>query len=200
MEDNSYSIVCGHFDKRAFTFSLQSILEARIMVVEDRGKIVEEAVINVARLMALSAITAPKARGVDNVVVGVIRDRADIDRLAGTMEKMAEELGEYFRRDADNVRRSSVVVLIGCKIKEIGVKAPSSYQYDINLVLNLINLGIAIGSAAKTASIHNVDNRVMYTAGLAAQTLKLIDADVVVAIPLSATSKNIYFDRPPITR
>ncbi|MEM4808813.1 MAG: ferredoxin domain-containing protein, partial [Candidatus Nezhaarchaeales archaeon] len=79
-------------------------------------------------------------------------------------------------------------------------KAPQSYKYDINLVLSLINLGIAIGSAVKTASIHNVDNRVMYTAGLAAQNLKLIDADVVLAIPLSATSKNIYFDRPPITR
>lgn len=170
------------------------------MTVEDREKIVEEAVISVARLMALSAITAPKARGVDNVVVGIIKDRIDIERLAEAMEKMAEELGEYFKRDADNVRRSSAIVLIGCKIKDIGVKAPKHYQYDINLVLNLINLGIAIGSAAKTASLHNVDNRVMYTAGLAAQTLKLMDADVVVAIPLSATSKNIYFDRPPITR
>ncbi|MEM2214632.1 MAG: DUF2148 domain-containing protein [Candidatus Nezhaarchaeales archaeon] len=170
------------------------------MVVESREKIVEESLINVARLMALSAITAPKARGVDNVVVGIIQDRTDIERLAEVMEKMAEELGEYFRRDADNIRRSNVVVLIGCKVKDIGVKAPRSHQYDINLVLNLINLGIAIGSAVKTASLHNVDNRVMYTAGLAAQTLKLIDADVVLAIPLSATSKNIYFDRPPITR
>lgn len=170
------------------------------MTVEGREKIVEEAVINVARLMALSAITAPKARGVDNVVVGIIRDKVDIDRLADAMEKMAEELGEYFKRDADNIRRSNAVVLIGCKIKEIGVKASQSYRYDINLVLNLINLGIAIGSAAKTASLHNVDNRVMYTAGLAAQTLKLIDADIVVAIPLSATSKNIYFDRPSIAK
>ncbi|MEM2534837.1 MAG: DUF2148 domain-containing protein, partial [Candidatus Nezhaarchaeales archaeon] len=159
------------------------------MVVESREKIVEESLINVARLMALSAITAPKARGVDNVVVGIIQDRTDIERLAEVMEKMAEELGEYFRRDADNIRRSNVVVLIGCKVKDIGVKAPRSHQYDINLVLNLINLGIAIGSAVKTASLHNVDNRVMYTAGLAAQTLKLIDADVVLAIPLSATSK-----------
>ncbi|MDH5815730.1 MAG: DUF2148 domain-containing protein [Candidatus Nezhaarchaeota archaeon] len=170
------------------------------MVMEGRERIVEESLINVARLMALSAITAPKARGIDNIVVGIVQDKIDIDRLAETMEKMAEELGEYFRRDADNIRRSNVVVLIGCKVKEVGVKAPQSYKYDINLVLSLINLGIAIGSAVKTASIHNVDNRVMYTAGLAAQNLKLIDADVVLAIPLSATSKNIYFDRPPITR
>lgn len=170
------------------------------MVVENREKIVEEAVINVARLMALSAITAPKARGIDNVVVGIIQGRTEIEKLAEAMERMAEELGEYFRRDADNIRKSIAVVLIGCKIKEIGVKAPRSYQYDMNLILNIVNLGIAIGSAAKTASLHNVDNRVMYTAGLAAQTLRLIDADIVIAIPLSATSKNIYFDRPPITK
>jgi uncharacterized ferredoxin-like protein len=65
-------------------------------------------------------------------------------------------------------------------------------------VLSVLNLGIAVGSAAKTASLHNVDNRVMFSAGYAAQALKLIDADIVLAIPLSATSKNIYFDRPAI--
>jgi hypothetical protein len=56
-------------------------------------------------------------------------------------------------------------------------------------------------SAVKTASIHNVDNRIMYTIGVAAKKLGLLDADVILGIPLSATSKNIYFDRvwPPRT-
>jgi len=166
------------------------------MVVEKREEIVEESVIHVARLMALSAITAPKARGVDNIVVGVLKDKADIESLAEAMEKMAEQMGDFFKRDADNVRRSTAIVLIGCKIKDIGLKSPPRYPYDLNFVLNMLNLGIAVGSAAKTASLHNVDNRVMFSAGFAAQTLKLIDADVVLAIPLSATSKSIYFDRP----
>jgi len=166
------------------------------MAVEGREEVVKESVVQVARLMALSAITAPKARGVDNVVVGVLKDRAAIERLAEAMEKMAEQMGDFFKRDADNIRRSTAVVLIGCKIKNIDVKTPPGYPYDLNLVLNILNLGIAVGSAAKTASLHNVDNRVMFSAGFAAQTLKLIDADVVLAIPLSATSKNIYFDRP----
>ena len=39
------------------------------------------------------------------------------------------------------------------------------------------------------------DNRVMYSIGLAAQRLKIIDADYVLGIPLSAKAKNIYFDR-----
>jgi len=166
------------------------------MVVEGREEVVKESAVQVARLMALSAITAPKARGVDNVVVGVLKDRAAMERLAEAMEKMAEQMGDFFKRDADNIRRSTAVVLIGCKIKNIDVKTPPGYSYDLNFVLNILNLGIAVGSAAKTASLHNVDNRVMFSAGFAAQMLKLIDADVVLAIPLSATSKNIYFDRP----
>jgi len=166
------------------------------MAVEGREEIVKESVVQVARLMALSAITAPKAKGVDNVVVGVLKDRAAMERLAEAMEKMAEQMGDFFKRDADNIRRSTAVVLIGCKIKNIDVKTPLGYPYDLNFVLNILNLGIAVGSAAKTASLHNVDNRVMFSAGFAAQMLKLIDADVVLAIPLSATSKSIYFDRP----
>jgi len=56
-------------------------------------------------------------------------------------------------------------------------------------------MGIAIGSAVKTASIHNLDNRIMYRAGMIARKLKLIDADYVMGIPLSNASKSIYFDR-----
>jgi uncharacterized ferredoxin-like protein len=39
----------------------------------------------------------------------------------------------------------------------------------------------------------------MYSIGVAAKELKLLNADVVYGIPLSARSKNIYFDRvwPP---
>jgi uncharacterized ferredoxin-like protein len=169
------------------------------MVVEGREEIVKESVTHVARLMALSAITAPKARGVDNVVVVVLKDRAEIEKLAEAMEKMAEQMSHLpLKRDADNIRRSTAVVLIGCKIKDINLKSPPGFPYDLNFVLNVLNLGIAAGSAAKTASLHNVDNRVMFTAGFAAQVLKLIDADLVLAIPLSATSKNIYFDRPAV--
>ncbi|MCC6041514.1 MAG: ferredoxin domain-containing protein, partial [Desulfurococcaceae archaeon] len=50
-------------------------------------------------------------------------------------------------------------------------------------------------SAVKTASLLNIDNRIMYSVGVAAVELKLIDADIAYGIPLSARSKNIYFDR-----
>jgi uncharacterized ferredoxin-like protein len=61
--------------------------------------------------------------------------------------------------------------------------------------LRLLDMGIAIGSAAKTAGMMNVDNRVMYRAGAIARQLDLIDADFVMGIPISATGKSVYFDR-----
>ena len=56
-----------------------------------------------------------------------------------------------------------------------------------------IDLGIALGSAVKAASDYNVDNRMMYSIGVAARKLKLMDADLITGIPLSVTGKNIYF-------
>ncbi len=59
----------------------------------------------------------------------------------------------------------------------------------------LLDMGIALGSAVKTASILNADNRIMYRAGVVARQMGLIEADFVMGIPLSATGKSIYFDR-----
>jgi uncharacterized ferredoxin-like protein len=62
----------------------------------------------------------------------------------------------------------------------------------------MADLGIAIGSAVKTAQVHNADNRVMYSVGVAARSLGILpeECSVAYAIPLSATGKNIFFDRP----
>jgi len=46
------------------------------------------------------------------------------------------------------------------------------------------------------ASLLNVDNRIMYRIGTAAKRLKLLpEAHIIMGITLSATGKNIYFDR-----
>ena len=58
----------------------------------------------------------------------------------------------------------------------------------------MTDLGIAAGSAVKTAQIHNVDNRLMFTGGVAALDLGFLGGGCTVAfaIPLSATGKNIF--------
>jgi uncharacterized ferredoxin-like protein len=59
-----------------------------------------------------------------------------------------------------------------------------------------MDFSIASTSAVKTAMEHNVDNRMMYKAGVAALKLGILNpCDLIIGIPLSATGKNIYFDR-----
>lgn len=59
-----------------------------------------------------------------------------------------------------------------------------------------IDLGIAVGSAAKTASLNNVDCRCQTRVAVAARHIGLIGADVAVALSLSITHKSLGFDRP----
>src|SRR3954454_15990227 len=58
-----------------------------------------------------------------------------------------------------------------------------------------IDLGIAVGSAAKTAAIHSIDARCQTRIAVAARKLGVIRADVAVALSLSLTHKAVGFDR-----
>lgn len=163
----------------------------------------------VAELMVISARTAPKSRGEDFVVTKVIAGE-DLQRLAEAMVAFGQRTGKAnFDRDAESVRRSAAVVLIGLKdAKPVGLNCgacgferclkPNTHEGEFRgpqCAYRLLDMGIALGSAAKTASLLNVDNRIMYRAGVVAREMGLIDADFVMGIPISATGKNIYFDR-----
>ena len=64
-----------------------------------------------------------------------------------------------------------------------------------NCILKISDLGIAVGSAVKTASVHNVDNRIMFSLGVVALKLgRLKGCSVAYGIPLKASGKNIFFD------
>jgi uncharacterized ferredoxin-like protein len=164
----------------------------------------------VAELMCASARTAPKAKADDTIHVAIV-DADGRQRLAAEMETIAEEKGwKYYYRDANNVREADCVVLIGVDNKEVGLHC-GGCGYDCDTLLDHVNndtvfpgpmcifkaidLGIALSSAAKTASLHNADNRMMYTAGLAARRIEACKGDVVVALPISFKGKNIFFDR-----
>jgi uncharacterized ferredoxin-like protein len=58
-----------------------------------------------------------------------------------------------------------------------------------------IDLGIAVGSAAKTAALHSIDCRCQTRIATAARKTGVISADVAVALSLSLTHKAIGFDR-----
>jgi uncharacterized ferredoxin-like protein len=61
--------------------------------------------------------------------------------------------------------------------------------------LRAIDLRIAVGSAAKTASLNNVDTRCQTRIAAAARHLGVIKSDLAVALSMSITHKNIFFDK-----
>ncbi len=163
----------------------------------------------VAELMALAARTAPKGRGDDFLVTQIVEGDS-LRTLGQRMIEFGEKTGKtLFDRDGNNVIRSDAVLLIGIKDgKALGLNCgacgvdecitPNTHDGEFSgpqCCLRLLDLGIAIGSAVKTAGLLNADNRVMYRIGPVARAMGLIDADVVLGIPLSATGKSIYFDR-----
>jgi uncharacterized ferredoxin-like protein len=72
--------------------------------------------------------------------------------------------------------------------KEMGYSGP-------HCVMRMMDIGVALSSAAKTASLLNVDCRVQQRVGAAARAVGLIKGEVVMGIPVSVTGKSIYFDR-----
>jgi len=75
----------------------------------------ESGLIRAAELMLISARTAPKAKGEDDILTAMVF-REDKEKLASELERMADERGDPgFRRDARSVRDSSIVVIIGVR-------------------------------------------------------------------------------------
>jgi len=175
-----------------------------------------DAVKSVAGLMAIAARTAPKAVGLDSIHVEVLTGKEQ-EKLANQMIKIGKEIKmDFFWINGEQVKVSDATLLIGvegqkvmgincggcghatcaemAKAAKTGKNKKALYPGP-NCVMKLTDLGIAVGSAVKTASIHNVDNRVMFSAGVIAMQMGLIKGcSVAYGIPLKASGKNIFWD------
>jgi len=181
-------------------------------IKSDEGE--KEALLQVSRLMLVSARTAPKTGGIDDILTIVVFGK-EKETLAEEMRKIGEERKiEGFKRDAKNLKDSEATVLIGvrgtwslrlncgacgyatCSEFDEAEKKEGLDFIGPTCIFKALDLGIALGSAAKTASLLNVDNRIMYRIGTAAKRLNLLPgATVIMGIPVSAKGKSIYFDR-----
>ncbi|MCZ0860273.1 DUF2148 domain-containing protein [Methanocorpusculum sp. MG] len=170
-----------------------------------------DAVKTVAGLMMAAARTAPKAMGIDSLVIQTI-GREEMGAVAEKMDTLGMETGmTFFNTNADHVRNSDLMVLIGVKGRlplgancggcghatcaEFVKAAPTDADYPgPNCIFKITDLGIVTGSAVKCAASHNIDNRVMYTVGVAARRLGLMeDCTIVYGIPLKVSGKDIFF-------
>ncbi len=171
-----------------------------------------ESVELLAKIILTAARTAPKGKGIDDIVTCLLSQEEKVD-LADKMEELSEIKGlKFLLRDAKNVRDADAIILIGLKASGVGnldcgacgfgtCKEMLEYgkvQKEFlgpKCMIKYIDLGIAVGSAAAKAKDLCIDNRVLYSAGAAACYFKVIDADVAMGLPLSVKGKNIFFDR-----
>ncbi len=173
----------------------------------------KDTVRSVGDLMELAARTAPKGLGQDFIEAGVLSD-AERLALGNNMIKIASEKNTpNWERDGQNVLDCDAVVLIGllphkgagldcgacgfASCREFNERSMIKDFEGPNCAIRLLDLGIALGSAVKVASDMNVDNRIMYRIGVSAKRLGISKGRISHGIPLSATGKNIFFDRAP---
>lgn len=173
------------------------------VMIENERNCRHEHVINIARQMMTAARTAPKGKGVDVIEVALVTGE-ELQQLSETMLQLAEETGmKFFIRDANNILQAESVVIIGThehaqglNCGHCGFSTCDSRTEGVPCAINSVDVGIAIGSACATAADMRVDTRVMFSAGLAAQRLNYLEGcKSVYAIPVSASSKNPFFDR-----
>lgn len=177
-------------------------------------KEVSEMVVN---LMAASARTAPKAGGKDFLEIVVVTNEDDLKKIADTMKEYAPKSTNeaFWLRDASNIENSQALLLVGLT-KPVtagydcgGCGHPTCEEFSKNrqiqekkmgytgphCVMRMMDIGVALSSAVKTASMLNIDNRVQQRVGAAARELGYIKAEVAMGTPISVSGKNIYFDR-----
>ena len=171
----------------------------------------EKVIMDTASRMCAAARTAPKTRGVDRITTLVLTG-TEKDTLADKMDEIAKrEFKEetlFFSRfiqHAGNLRSAQAVVLIGVKRSYNGLKFCSYCGFESckkceeaggRCAFNMMDLGIAMGSAVSIAADDRVDNRIMYSIGKAAVEMSYTDDPVSwIGIPISISGKNIFFDR-----
>lgn len=169
------------------------------------------------KLMAASARTAPKAGGKDFLEIVVITGDDDLKKIAERMKEYAPDSTNepYWLRDASNIENSQALLLVGLSkpvtagydcggcgyascaefAKHREIKEKNMGYTGPHCIMRMMDIGVALSSAAKTAGILNVDNRVQQRVGAAARALGYIKAEVVMGIPVSITGKSIYYDR-----
>ena len=149
----------------------------------------------------------------------IVEDRATLNELAEWMRARGKERREnIWFRDAQIADVIDAVLFVGLKdwyppnydCGACGYATCAEFIHatkplrddstDLEFVgpqcnLRDIDLGIAVGSAAKTASINNIDCRCQPRIAVAARHTGIIEADIAIALSLSLTHKAVGFDR-----
>jgi uncharacterized ferredoxin-like protein len=150
----------------------------------------------------------------------ILEDRDTLKRLADWQRARGTKLKEpLWFRDADTTEKLDLVLFIGLAkwyppLYDCGacgyatcaefLRAAPKYRAEGSddwefpgpiCQLRAVDLGIAVGSAAKVASLNNIDTRCQTRIAAAARHMGVIEADLAVALSMSVSHKNIFFDK-----
>lgn len=184
------------------------------MPIYDGSERERQGILAAADLMLVAARTAPKSGGRDDILTALVTGE-EAEALAVEIEKIAAEQNDAtWLKPVALTRGATAIVLIGvrgtksyvCNCGACGYASCADFtaadkragrDYDgPNCIFKIMDLGVALGSAVKTAGLLNADNRLYYRIGKAARRLRYLpEASVLIGIPLSATGKNPNFDR-----
>ncbi len=161
----------------------------------------------ISNILAISAQTAPKAEGLSFLDIQTL-DEAGKEILVEELFQMAEEDEEY-SLIGEVILDSDSVLLVGlnehppmgldCKAcgfqdcKELSKEKTVDIFEGPNCIYRVLDLGIALGSALKTADNFNIRGDIMIRAGLAAKHVGLSTSRVVMAVPLYKEGSNAFF-------
>ncbi len=169
----------------------------------------DESIRVAAREVLLAMRTAPKTRGLDNLSL-LFADGGEKKALAAKMREIADRSGgarPSFARDGDNVDASSAVIVVGVASPPYGLNcgwcgfpscaAKGAERPAVPCAFGAIDLGIAAGVAASKLAGKHIDNRMMFSIGVAALELGWFanGATMALGFPMSATGKSPFFDR-----
>lgn len=175
-------------------------------MIRDVTEIRDETTKHQVQALMSRMLSAPKAKGADDLRI-VYVDGDEKAALTAFMRQHGEEKKKPgLVRDAANVDRAAAVVVVGAR--------PMFFELDcgmcgsetcnearaqgVNCVYPVVDLGIALGSGVSMAAELGLDNRIMYSIGLAALRTGLFGDPAIrcaLGVPFSVSSKNVFFDR-----
>lgn len=175
-------------------------------MIRDIAQLKDETARQQVQALMNRMLTAPKAKGIDDLRILYV-DGVEKDALTAFLRRHGEEKNKPgLLRDAANVDRAVAVVVVGARPLFMSLDcemcgAPSCDEArarSLNCIYPVADLGIAIGSGVSMAAEQGLDNRVMYSIGLAALRTGLFGDPGIrcaLGIPFSVSSKNVFFDR-----
>jgi uncharacterized ferredoxin-like protein len=159
-----------------------------------------------ARAILARMLTAPKARGLDDLELLYVDGEEQAALAAFLRRHGAERRRPGLVRDAANVEAAAALVVGGARPLHLDLDCgmcgaetcDEARGRGLNCVYPLCDLGIALGSGVSLAAEQGLDNRIMYSIGLAAlHTGLFADPGIrcALGVPFSVSPKNAFFDR-----